>query len=326
MERFLSDEALWKELRSLSKGRKRRLLVAVPYVGSDTRELLHFQRGDVLVVALTIANARCGAVCPAEIDRLQQKGVLVFLAPDLHAKVILCGNKAVVGSANLSQSSLKYRDEAAIITTAPEVVRSVRDWFGQRTSEPITPEWLSICAKAYRPPKPDEAFNRRPKVTRNVRQRMGRGVWLVGLSPMDEYPEDEAPIHERGQEEAEKYITDRGKYEIRPARFVGGSRLVENIRRGDSWIAVWKDGREHYAEEPARVTSWRKGKNKTGKIVTYIYVETSRRPKRVGWGEFKVGCRRTGLKLGRHVVYREISDPQQAAKILMLVSKKRVRP
>jgi hypothetical protein len=70
MERFLSDEALWKELQSLSKSRKRRLLVAVPYVGSDTRELLHLRSGDVLVVALTLANARNGSVCPAEISRL----------------------------------------------------------------------------------------------------------------------------------------------------------------------------------------------------------------------------------------------------------------
>jgi hypothetical protein len=44
--------------------------------------------------------------CPAEIQRLQADGVQVFLHSRLHAKVMLCGNKAVVGSANLSQSSM----------------------------------------------------------------------------------------------------------------------------------------------------------------------------------------------------------------------------
>lgn len=324
MERFLSDEALWKELQSLSKSRKRRLFVAVPYVGSDTRELLHLRGGDVLVVALTVANARNGSVCPAEIERLQKKDVLVFLAPDLHAKVVLCGNKVVVGSANLSKSSLKHLDEAAIITTAPEVVRSVRDWFEHRMVDPVTPEWLNTCAKAYRPPKFPDALNGKRIGRMAVKQRMGRGVWLVGLSPT-EYPESEVPTQERGQAEAEKRIKDEAKYVVSSARFSGGQRLVENIRRGDSWITVWKDGRDHHAEEHGRVLGWRKVRSKAGKLITYFYIESSRRPKKVGWGEFKAGCRRAGLKLGKNVGYREISDPQQAARILMLVSKKHVR-
>lgn len=326
MERFLSDEALWKELQSLSESRKRRLLVAVPYVGSDTRELLHLRQGDVLVVALTVANARNGSVCPAEIERLQKKDVLVFSAPDLHAKVVLCGNKVVVGSANLSNSSLKHLDEAAIITTAPEVVRSVRDWFEHRMVDPVTPEWLNTCAKAYRPPKLPDALNGKRIGRKAVRQQMGRGVWLVGLRPMDEYPASEVPTQERGQAEAEKRVEDEAKYVVSSARFAGGARLVENIRRGDSWITVWKDGRDHYAEEHGRVLGWRKVPNNTGKLITYFYIESPRRPKKVGWGEFKAECRRAGLKLGKDVGYREISDPQQAAKILMLVSKKRVRP
>lgn len=325
MLRFLADEILWKVLRRLSIGRRRRLLIAVPYVGADTKELVHLRRGDVMVVALTEANSRNGSVCPHEIERLLKKGVQVFLAPDLHAKVLLCGGKAVVGSANLSLASLKYRDEAAIVVTDRGIVQAVRDWFGQRMSEPVTPEWLSICAKAYKPPKFDEAVNGKPAVTRKVRQRMGRGVWLVGLKPLAEFPKSEVPTQERGEAEAEKRIKDKARFEVNSVRFVGCKRLVENIRRGDSWIPVWRDGKEHYAQENGRVLGWQKVKNKAGKLVTYIYIESSRRPKRVGWSKFKSGCRQAGLKLGRDVGYREISNPQQAAGILRLVSKNRVR-
>lgn len=249
----------------------------------------------------------------------------MFLAPDLHAKVVLCGNKVVVGSANLSQSSLNHRDEAAIITTDPKVVRSVRDWFEPRMVDPVTPEWLNTCAKAYRPPKMPDAPNGSRTGRRAVRQRMGRGVWLVGLIPMD-YPANESNKHDRWQTAAEKRVKDKSKFEVSSARFVGRSRLVENVRKGDSWIEVMTDERGHYAKETARVTDRRGFTNSAGKHVTYFYIESSRRPKKVGWGEFKAGCRRAGLKLGKDVGCREISNPQQAAKILMLVSKKRVRP
>jgi hypothetical protein len=257
--------------------------------------------------------------------RIQKKGVHVFLAPDLHAKVLLCGNKVVVGSANLSQSSFKYRDEAALVTTDRAVVRSVRDWFEQRVSEPITPEWLSICAKAYRPPKPNGFGNGGRRARRTVRQRMGRAVWIVGLSPMEQFPESELPIQERGEAEAEKRVKDKKKYEVSSSRMVGCKGLVENARRGDSWIPVWKDGASHYAEEHGRVLGRKKFINKAGTLVTYFFVESARRPKKVGWGRFKQECRSTGLKLGHNVGYREISNPLQAARILKLVSKKTIR-
>jgi hypothetical protein len=142
---------------------------------------------------------------------------------------------------------------------------------------------------------------------------------------MDEFPKNEVATQERGAADAEKRIKDKTKFEVNTARYVGGKRLVENIRRGDSWISVWTDSRKHYAEESGRVVGWRKFQNKAGTLITYFYIETSRRPKKVGWGEFKAGCRRAGLKLGSDVGYREISDPQQAAAILKLVSKRSVR-
>jgi hypothetical protein len=319
MLRFLADDGLWKELRHISKQRKRRLLVAVPYIGSNTRNLLYLRSGDVLVVALTVANAKNGSVCPKEIARLQKKGVQVFLAPDLHAKVMLCGSKAVVGSANLSQTSFKYRDEAALMTTDAGIVKNVREWFESRMSEPVTPEWLSICDKAWNPPKSN---GNRPMGKKIVRQRMGRAVWLVGLAPLDAVPKDEVALQERGEAEAEQKIEDATKYEITWSRFVGCKRLVERLRKGDTWIPVWKDGTTHYVEEHGRVLGWKRFKTKAGLVVTYFYVESPRRPKKVGWGKFKQECRSAGLKLGRNVGQREITNPLQAATILKVLSKR----
>jgi hypothetical protein len=117
MLRFLGNDDLWRELRAISRGRKFPLYVAAPFFGRGGGKLLHLKRGDVLVVAPTEANSRNGSVCPSEIRRLQGKGVRVFLAPYLHAKVFLCGRTVVVGSANLSQTSFAQLDEAAPLTT-----------------------------------------------------------------------------------------------------------------------------------------------------------------------------------------------------------------
>jgi phosphatidylserine/phosphatidylglycerophosphate/cardiolipin synthase-like enzyme len=92
-------------------------------------------------------------VCPAELAQLQRKGVKVCFAPNLHAKVILCGQKAVVSSANLSRHSSDHLDEAGLLTTDTAVVREVREWFRERTVEEVTPEWLKQCDRVYKPPK-----------------------------------------------------------------------------------------------------------------------------------------------------------------------------
>jgi hypothetical protein len=198
MLRFLGSDDTWRTLRSISRNRSCPLYVAVPFLGKDGGKLLHLKRGDVLVVALTIGNSRNGSVYPAEIERLQANGVKVFLSPVLHAKVLLCGHKAVVGSANLSQTSFSHLDEAAILTNDTKVVKHVRAWFQQRMLEAVSPKWLGICAKAYRPPK--GGFGPRGKRTAHA---AGKAVWLLGVDFTD-YPDNEAAIAERGLIQAKR--------------------------------------------------------------------------------------------------------------------------
>jgi hypothetical protein len=133
MLQFLHSENLWRELKMLSRERNCRLSIAVPYISDGGGKLLRLKRDDVLVVDLTLENSRNGSVCPAELDRLQRKGVRVCSAPNLHTKVVLCGRKAIVSSANLSRHSSDHLDEAGLLTTDAVVVREVREWFRERT-------------------------------------------------------------------------------------------------------------------------------------------------------------------------------------------------
>lgn len=284
----------------------------MPFLGNGGGKLLHLKRGDVLIVALTEANARNGSVCPAEIERLQAKGVQVFLLPNLHAKVLLCGGKAAVGSANLSQTSFAHLDEAALLTTDRKIVRHVRAWFTQRMLEAVSPKWLAVCAKAYRPPK--GGFGPRGKGTAHA---AGKAVWLLGIDFTD-YPDNEAAIAERGLLQAKRQLSDAKQFKVETVRWAG--KNVSSFQKGDTVIQVIQASRSHYAEELARLVGIRKTNAQSG--VAYLYLESRKRPKHVQWREFKSGCLESGLKLGKTIGMRQIANPAQAAKIMALVSRR----
>lgn len=318
MLQFLGNDDTWKTLRAISRHHNRPLYVAVPFLGNGGGKLLYLKRGDVLVVALTEANARNGSVCPAEIKRLQTKGVKVHLSPYLHAKVFLCGRKAVIGSTNLSQTSFGHLDEAAIFTTDTTVVTHVRAWFQQRMLEEVSPKWLAICAKAYRPPK--GGFGRKGKT---IARALGNAVWLIGLNLMD-YPEDEAAVEQRGTAQAKRELSDPSAFTVTPIRWAGESSFLQQMRKGDTVVQIMRsaDSRSHYVEELARLIGKRKTKSRRGTVVTYLFLESRKRAKHVPWAKFKRDCFASGLKLKSAGGTRQIKSPAQAAKMLALVSRR----
>jgi hypothetical protein len=74
MLRFLAGDGLWKELRAISFGRRYPVQVAVPFLGAGGGKLLRLRRGDVLVTALTLANAQNGSVCPRRDSPVAETG------------------------------------------------------------------------------------------------------------------------------------------------------------------------------------------------------------------------------------------------------------
>jgi PLD-like domain len=312
MVKFLGNEDTWRVLTVLSKGRNRPLWVAVPYLGNGAGRLLHLKHDDILVIALTEANSRNGGVCPDEICRLREKGVQVFIHSRLHAKVILCGNTAIVGSANLSQSSFSQLDEAAILTTDAKVVAHVRAWFEQRFVEPVTPEWLSFCGSVYRPPK--GGLGRKNE---SAERPNPESLWLVGLRSIY-YPDDVAGAMHSGAEEARKKLSDPSAFKIVTIRFRGTVRL----REGDKIIQIMKAEDSHYVEELAKLIEVRKTRSRRGGPVAYLYLECRNRPKRMAWTKFMQGCASDGLKLGDRVGVRRITNLAQASKLMALVSRR----
>src|SRR3972149_3522493 len=131
---------------------------------------------------MTEGNAKKGSIYPAEVEKLCRRRVSVYTRADLHAKVYLFGRRAVVCSANLTRNPERL-DEAGVLVRDPQTVNLVREWFGNRLSEPLTPEWAAHCKKVYRPPQGGGArLNERG---RRRDQSDLDGCWLLGVHSTD---------------------------------------------------------------------------------------------------------------------------------------------
>lgn len=96
------SHGLWSDVGKLAR-KNRPAFAAFAYVSSDTH--MKFAAGDVLVCdASDGANASSQTSARVLRDAVE-RGAEVFSSPGLHAKAMVLGRDAIVGSANMSASS-----------------------------------------------------------------------------------------------------------------------------------------------------------------------------------------------------------------------------
>jgi hypothetical protein len=309
-DRFLDATTLWPTLSRLAKAARGPKLVAAPYLTPGGAKSLHLTEGDVLLVALTIENCKSGSVCPAEIRKLQRKGVRVYIGRRLHAKVYLFAPSAIVCSANLSSNS-KTLDEAGIVTKDPRVLRSIRAWFDERQGEPVTPEWLATCAKAYCAPTA-------LKPTSDAADRVSP-LWIIGTRDTV-HPEDEAAVAARGEAKAKTRLINRRRFEIECIRWKGTDSFTQGARPGDLVITVdEKDG----AYPHARILNIELVRGARSPV-RYVYLEALKGAQPRGWPQFRARLGSLGLRrLGEKLSLRTVKDPQIRSKLISIMSPER---
>jgi hypothetical protein len=292
---FLADEKLWSTLKDLSAKCKPPRMIAVPYLGKDMVQSLSLGKDDVLICALTAGNAKGGSVSPDEIEKLQARGVRVFIQADLHAKIYLFDSTAVVCSANLSQSSENRLDEAGLLTRDPKVIRSIQKWFKDRMIEPVTPEWLEKCKAIYRPPR-----------LTATSQVLKRSVWLINTDD-EEYPEDEWAVYQAGCGEANTRLSNTELYCRDDVRWTGSDHFITSVQPGDLVICVThqKDG-TCIVSPHCRVLHLCRTKTKRGGPVAYLYIEIPRHYRSLKWAAFKKGCGTYGQSIKQTLISRKV--------------------
>lgn len=108
--------------------------------------------GSVLVADVSLKTVKAGATSPLALLRILRRGVRIFSAQNLHAKVYAFDNVAFVGSANVSHSSSKHLIEAVVQLDDPALVADVRAFVLDLAITELDEADLIELQKHYVPP------------------------------------------------------------------------------------------------------------------------------------------------------------------------------
>lgn len=110
--KFLSIDEPWADITAFLSETSTKTYCAIGYIGKDAPNILVLGAGDVLVCDASDATVKSGSTYPEALLKYVKEGVKIYSVPGLHAKVVVCGNTAWVGSMNASESSRQLCEAA----------------------------------------------------------------------------------------------------------------------------------------------------------------------------------------------------------------------
>jgi hypothetical protein len=290
MLKVISKE-LWKEIRARARRAQRRK-AAIAYV---TQNFIGLRKADVLVVDASeyaIANGETDAPL---LRNLLKKGVRLYSCADLHAKVILMDNTAVVGSANMSRASAITKVEAGLISDQPSIVAAVASLIEQlvQQSRELGAKDVNRLCKIKVNRRGGRQLGRPTKRKAKI-DKLGNNTWLIGLrglvrepSPQEQRLIDRAINKIRQETEAED--DDIGWMKL-------GTRgqFVRECRAGDNVIQIWRTS--HHAKRPSVVMRSTPIllKQRTKDWTRFYLEDPTGRYAELNWGDFKRLLKRLG--------------------------------
>jgi hypothetical protein len=299
LERFLSD-TLWIEIKQLLKSAKR-ARAAMAYVHDITH--LPLKRNATLVCDASSVSVAAGQTSVRVLRVLAKKGVHLYSAPGLHAKLVIADQIAVIGSGNASGSSISQRlIEAGVVTSAPSVLASAHAFVEQLIQSPDTTildtAELSKLARIKVKRRPFGIGLSRRRVTHRKNSAQEPSTWIVGLTDLDE---DEFQSEEREVEKAERII----KTQFRRAdpswmRITGSSRFRRSAPAGSQVIVTTvESGRKRALpyEVTAPTPILYRQDDKDGKWTRFYYdPDRSAHLKSIDWATFLSIAKKSGVR------------------------------
>ena len=148
----VTGRQVWPTIARLSKKAGPRY-AAIAYLGREAPKLLTMRRGDVLVVNAGPQALTAGATHPEALAVFVERGVQVFSLPNLHSKVFVNRDTAVVGSANASANSARVEEAIVVLTTvtARRDVRAYVERLVERADE-VDDAFLSMARNQFKVP------------------------------------------------------------------------------------------------------------------------------------------------------------------------------
>jgi hypothetical protein len=247
VQEFVAGEALWRRVRDVMKAERAQKRAAIAYLGTDAADLLSgFGRGDVVVCDASPQAFFQGATHPEALATLTRRGVRVLSREGLHAKVLVLGRCAVVGSANASARSAGKLLEAAVVTDEPKLVENVISFIDDMTGlVTVTDEWIDMGRRRYRPPRIADAKRSTPPGERGGRPSTDT-LWLLDYDPGDE-PATVGRAVRGWRRSNRREIGPRTEHEL---DWSWEPRSNEPAERGD--LVCWIDVEDGVVSPPAR--------------------------------------------------------------------------
>lgn len=243
----LITENVWEHISKRANANKNRY-VAVAYLGKNASKYLRLESGDVLVVDASESSIKSGSTNPSEIEKYINNGVELYSHENLHSKVFVLGNLALIGSANVSGNSANVLTECMVEFKNAETVSAARGFVRSLMLEPLSPEYVKYLKTIYKPPKVKGNKN-----NKRTRKHNGNALWVQKLHEYD-FTETEQEAYDIGEEKVKNQITDDEKYQIDSVRYKNNTTLAKKAMIGDIIIRVY----EGYAYPPSRILGFEK--------------------------------------------------------------------
>ena len=235
MQHLLCDD-VWDRLRQLSKKSKRRS-IAVAFLSDPY--LVKLRHGDLLIVDASDGRIKCGETSAKALASILRKRTAIFSLPNLHAKVFVFDDTAIIGSTNVSRNSSLALIEAALVTddraTVSQTLALIESLKEKATK--VDSQFIARISKIKVQKRKGAGPSQKgwPKVG-----NLGTRTWIVGIHEIaqDAFP-NETDLAEEGSELAAFELSNRN-HDVNWLRFTGKrSKLINIAAKGDSVIQIW---------------------------------------------------------------------------------------
>jgi hypothetical protein len=309
MQKVLSPD-LWKTVKIQARKAQQRK-VAIAYVTSD---LIGFRKGDVIVLDASTQAIASGQTDAHLLRKLQQDQVRIYNCTDLHAKVMLLGDVAVIGSGNLSNSSANNLVEVAVMTDNVSTVSAVASFIHQlvnKSKELLPAEIDQLCnIKVISGQKRGRSGSRPGRKT--AISPLGHRTWLIGVRPDEREPTLEK---QKSIDKAIELLRSRSRnpdYEPSRIEYPSKSRFGAKGRQGDSIIQIWRPSHEKRPSKVNCIVPVLMRRKHKHSIIFYLPPEDV--GKSLTWGKFQRLLTSLGYscKVGPHIQRKIESDTADA--------------
>jgi hypothetical protein len=292
----LVTHGIWKTLASSARGARNPAYAAVAYFGKGASKLLPLRPNSALVVDASDVAVKSGQTCPFDLKRLQKRGVRIYSAQNLHAKIYVFDHRVFLGSANASSRSAGTLIEAMLQSNDRGVVSAARTFVRSLCLDELSPKTLSRLTRIYRPPRLPNNVPRGHSARRKIRTVVRR--LLLGHMFIESPPAEAKQTQQEGWQIAKRKQKHVRSYVLDDFWIRGNS----SYRVGDKIIQVTDESPGHVlVTPPADVIHIRRWRRRNRRIA-FVYLEHPKMrrirvetlARRIGYGA-KKELRRDGL-------------------------------